>query len=66
MHSKTCKTCLREFETSRSHTVFCCRLCHRRDPINKGKEVSFDIESLIRIALYSDRPRTYKELQDLK
>lgn len=39
MHSKTCKTCLREFETSISHTVFCCRLCHRRDPINKIKYV---------------------------
>lgn len=34
---KICKTCNIEFETKRSHTQFCSRLCYRRYPENAKK-----------------------------
>jgi len=36
-YAKECKTCNNVFTTSRSHTVCCSRLCHRRSPENRTK-----------------------------
>ena len=45
-YNKTCATCNKYFVSSRSHTVYCSRLCHRRHPDNRQK--------------YSDRVKKYQ------
>jgi len=36
-YNKVCATCNKPFISSRPHTVFCSRLCHRRFPSNQQK-----------------------------